>query len=74
MAHEAAPGSLYSWEELCHQLMTNFESVYSRPGNEVDLHVMQQRPRESLQSFIHQFSQVRNIIPRISNAYVVVTF
>jgi hypothetical protein len=34
------PGSLYSWEELCHQFMTNFESFYSRPDNEVDLHVV----------------------------------
>jgi hypothetical protein len=49
-------GSLYSWEELCHQFTTNFESAYSRPSNETDLHVVQQRPRESLRSFIQWFS------------------
>jgi hypothetical protein len=35
---------------------------------------MQQRPGESLRSFIHRFSQVCNTIPRISNASVVVAF
>jgi alpha-D-ribose 1-methylphosphonate 5-triphosphate synthase subunit PhnL len=33
-----------------------------------------QRLGESLRSFIQWFSQFRNIIPRISNASVVVTF
>jgi hypothetical protein len=41
-------GSLTSWEELCRQFTTNFESAYARPDNEVDLHVMQQRSGESL--------------------------
>jgi hypothetical protein len=34
-------GSLTSWQELCHQFTTNFESAYSRPGNEIDLHTVQ---------------------------------
>jgi hypothetical protein len=34
-------GSLTSWQELCHQFTTNFESIYSRPGNEIDLHTVQ---------------------------------
>jgi hypothetical protein len=67
-------GTLTSWQELCYQFTTNFESAYVRPGSETDLHVVQQRPGESLRSFIQWFSQVRNIIPRISNASVVVTF
>jgi electron transfer flavoprotein alpha subunit len=54
--------------------MTNFEGSYSRPNNEVDLHVVQQRLGESLRSYIQRFSQVRNTIPRISNASIVVTF
>jgi hypothetical protein len=52
------PGSLYSWEGLCCQFMTNFESAYSQPSNEVDLHAVQQRPGESLRSFIQRFFQV----------------
>jgi hypothetical protein len=27
-------GSLTFWHELCHQFTANFESTYSRPGNE----------------------------------------
>jgi hypothetical protein len=45
-------GSLASWEELCHQFIANFESAYSQPGNETDLHIIQQCPKESLRSFI----------------------
>jgi hypothetical protein len=54
--------------------MANFESAYSRPGNETDIHVVQQHPGESLCSFIQRFSQVWNTIPRISNASVIVVF
>jgi hypothetical protein len=68
------PESLFSWGELCCQFTANFESVYACPGNEVDLHVVQQRPGESLRSFIQRISQVQNTIPHISNAYVVVAF
>jgi hypothetical protein len=67
-------GTLHSWSELYHQFMTNFESAYARPGNETDLHAIQQRPGESLRSFIQRFSQVHNTIPHISNASVVVAF
>jgi hypothetical protein len=67
-------GSLFSWEELCCQFMANFESAYAWHDNEVDLHAVQQRLRESLRSFIQRFSQVWNTIPRISNVSVVVVF
>jgi hypothetical protein len=66
-------GTLDSWSELCHQFMANFASAYARPHNETDLHAIQQCPGESLRS-IHLFSQVRNTIPCISNASVVVAF
>jgi hypothetical protein len=36
-------GTLHSWSELCRQFMANFESAYARPGNETDLHAIQQR-------------------------------
>jgi hypothetical protein len=67
-------GSLTSWQELCHKFTTNFESAYSRPGKETDLHAVQQRPGEPLRSFNQWFSQVRNTNPHISNASVVVAF
>jgi hypothetical protein len=56
---------------LCHQITANFESAYARPGNETDIHAVQQCPGESLCSFIHRFSQIRNTISHISNAFVV---
>jgi hypothetical protein len=49
-------GTLHSWSELCRQFMTNFESVYGWPGNKTDLHAIQQRPGETLRSFIQRFS------------------
>jgi hypothetical protein len=49
-------GSLTSWAELCRQFTANFERAYVRSGNEVNFHAVQQRPRESLWSFIQQFS------------------
>jgi hypothetical protein len=67
-------GTLDSWSELCCQFTANIESVYARPGNETDLHAIQQRPEESLCSFIQRFSQIRNTIPRISYASVLVAF
>jgi hypothetical protein len=67
-------GTRTTWEELCRQFTANFESAYSRPSNETDLHVVQQRLGESLCSFIQRFSKVRNTIPDISNASVIVAF
>jgi bacterioferritin-associated ferredoxin len=54
--------------------VANVESAYAWPGNETDLHDIQQRPGEPLRSFVQRFSKVRNTIPRISNASVVVAF
>jgi hypothetical protein len=65
---------LTSRQELCHQFTTNFKSAYSRLDNETDLHAIQQHPGESLCSFIQRFSQVHNILPRLSKASVVVAF
>jgi hypothetical protein len=67
-------GTLDSWSELCRQFTANFESAYARPGNETDLHAIQQCPEKSLHSFVQRFSQIRNTIPRILNASVVVAF
>jgi hypothetical protein len=67
-------GTLTSWQEQCHEFTANFQSAYAWPSNETNLHVTRQRPGESLRSFIQQFSQVHNTIPRISNASVVAAF
>jgi hypothetical protein len=49
-------GTLDSWPELCRQFTAKFKSAYARPGNETDLHAVQQRPGESLRSFVQRFS------------------
>jgi hypothetical protein len=67
-------GTLHSWSELCRQFTANIESAYAQPGNETDLHAIQQHPGESLHSFVQRFSQVHNTIPCIANASVVVAF
>jgi hypothetical protein len=67
-------GALTSWSELCWQFTANFVSAYTRLGNETSLHAVQQHLGELLHSFIQRFFQVRNTIPQISNASVVVVF
>jgi hypothetical protein len=37
-----APGSIYSWEELCARFIANFASAYQQHGVEADLHAMRQ--------------------------------
>jgi hypothetical protein len=36
-------GTLHSWSELCRQFTANIESAYAQPGNETNLHAIQQR-------------------------------
>jgi hypothetical protein len=48
--------SIHSWEELYHQLVTNFESSFSWSDVAVDFHVVQLRLGEALHSFIKRFS------------------
>jgi hypothetical protein len=47
-----APGSIYSWEELCSRFMANFASAYQQHGVEAHLHTVKQEPRETLRAFI----------------------
>jgi hypothetical protein len=45
-------GTLDSWSELCRPFTAKFESTYVQLGNKTDLHAIQQRPGESLHSFV----------------------
>jgi hypothetical protein len=69
-----APGSIYSWEELCAQFMANFASAYQRHGVEAHLHAVRQEPEETLRAFISRFTKVRGTIPRISDASIITAF
>jgi hypothetical protein len=53
-----APGSIYSWEELCARFVANFASAYQQHGVEAHLHVRRQEPEETLHTFISYFTKV----------------
>jgi hypothetical protein len=63
-----APGSIYSWEELCARFVANFASAYQQHGVEAHLHAVWQEPGETLRTFISRFTKVQGTIPRISDA------
>jgi hypothetical protein len=69
-----APGSIYSWEELCARFMANFASAYQRHGVEAHLHAVRQEPGETLRAFISRFTKVHGTIPRISDASIIIAF
>jgi hypothetical protein len=69
-----APGSVYSWEELCARFTANFASAYQQHGVEAHLHTVRQEPGETLRTFISRFTKVRGTIPRISNASIITAF
>jgi hypothetical protein len=69
-----APGSIYSWGELCAWFTANFVSAYQQHGVEAHLHAARQEPRETLRTFISCFTRVRGTIPRISDASIITAF
>jgi hypothetical protein len=69
-----APGSVYSWEELCARFVVNFASAYQQHDVEAHLHAVRQEPGETLRTFISRFTKVRGTIPRISDASIITTF
>jgi hypothetical protein len=69
-----APGSIYSWEELCARFVANFASSYQQHGMEAHLHAVRQEPGETLRTFISRFTKVRCTIPRISDASNIMAF
>jgi hypothetical protein len=69
-----APGSIYSWEELCARFVANFASAYQQHGVEAHLHTVRQEPEETLRTFISRFTRVRGTIPRISDTSIITAF
>jgi hypothetical protein len=69
-----APGSIYSWEELCARFTATFASTYQQHGVEAHLHAVRQEPGEALWTFISRFTKVRGTIPRISDASIITAF
>jgi hypothetical protein len=69
-----APGSIYSWDELCARFVANFACAYQRHGVEAHLHAVRQGSGETLRAFISRFSKVRGTILRISDASIITAF
>jgi hypothetical protein len=69
-----APGSIYSWEELCARFVANFASAYQQHDVEAHLHAVRQEPGETLRAFISRFTKVRGTIPRISDGSIITAF
>jgi hypothetical protein len=69
-----APGSIYTWEELCARFIANFASAYQQHGVEAHLHAVRQEPGETLRTFISCFTKVRGTIPRIYDASIITAF
>src|SRR5664279_1744907 len=67
-------GSVSSWGELCEQFVANFKGTYERPLTLNDLRAVRQRPGETLRKYIQRFSQVRNKIPRVTDAAIISGF
>jgi hypothetical protein len=57
-----APGSIYSWEELCAWFVANFASAYQQHDVEAHLHAVRQEPGETLRTFISRFTKVRGTV------------
>jgi hypothetical protein len=69
-----APGSIYTWEELCARFVANFASAYQQRGVEAHLHAVRQEPGETLRKFISRFTKVRGTIPCISDGSIITAF
>jgi hypothetical protein len=69
-----APGSIYTWEELCARFVANFAITYQQHGVEAHLHAVRQEPGETLQKFISRFTKVQGTIPRIFDASIIMAF
>jgi hypothetical protein len=69
-----APGSIYSWEELCTWFIANFASAYQQHGVEAHLHAVRQEPEETLRTFISRSTKVQGTIHHISDASIITAF
>jgi hypothetical protein len=69
-----APGSIYSWEELCARFTAKFVNAHQQHGVEAHIHAVRQEPGETLRTFISRFTKVRGTIPRISDASIITAF
>ena len=68
-----APGSIGSWEEL-KVFTNNYMATCTRPGTKHDLNSIYQKAFELLHGYIRRFFEMRNFIPNITEAEVIIAF
>ena len=69
-----ASDSIRSWEELKKVFTDNYMATCTRPGTKHDLSRINQKPSELLRSYIRRFFEMRNSIPNIMEAEVIIAF
>jgi hypothetical protein len=67
-------GLVCSWNHLCWLFTTNFYATCACPGVDWDLAIIVQKKGESLQEFIQQFCNKRNIILEVDDKSIVMLF
>jgi hypothetical protein len=53
-------GSIRSWEDLVDAFVKNFQATYKRPVGIEELHHCQQKPKESMRTYIGRFTKLLN--------------
>ena len=69
-----APDSIGSWEELKKVFTDNYMVMCTQAGTNHDLNCIYQKSSELLHSYIRRFSEMRNSIPNITEAEVIIAF
>jgi hypothetical protein len=67
-------GSVHSWNHLWQLFTSNFYATCPHSGVDWDLPSVIQKKGESLQEFIQQFYNKRNIIPEVDDKSIVMFF
>jgi hypothetical protein len=67
-------GSVHSWNHLCQLFTSNFCTTCAHPRVDWDLASIVQKKGESLQEFIQQFYNKRNIISEVDDKSIVMFF
>jgi hypothetical protein len=74
MVRKNQKGNDGSWHELAKQFTGNFKSTYKRPASTEELKACTQKSGESLCSYIHRWSIIKNSAEDVSNERAIDAF
>jgi hypothetical protein len=66
--------TIESWEELTKQFMSNFKSTYKRPTSIEEVKACVQQRNETLRSYIHRWSIIKNSAVEVSDERAIDAF